>query len=176
MPSDSSQTFLLIFAGVVALALLLQAIVLMAIFFGTRKAMKAAQKEIEDLRAQTLPFVKEGRDFFLRVAPKVEETSVDLAAVVHTLRAECTQLQSVANKFVDRASQQANRLDSMTTAVLDAADRAGEVISQMVHKPMRQVSGILASVKAVIDTLRTPEPTTNAHNTNRASGDSDMFV
>lgn len=175
MTSDTSQIILLIIAGVVALALLLQAIVLLAILFGARKAAKAAQKEIDDLRALALPFVKEGRDFFVRVAPKVEETSVDLAAVVHTLRVECTQLQSAANKFVERASQQASRLDAMTTAVLDATDRAGEFLSQAVHKPMRQFSGILASIKAVVETLRAPEPTVNSH-AKRAPGDPEMFV
>jgi methyl-accepting chemotaxis protein len=175
MSSISPQFILLVIAGVVALALLLQAIVLVAIFFGALKAVKAAQKEIEDLRAVALPFVKEGREFFLRVAPKIEQTSVDIAAVVHTLRVETNELQSAANKFVERASRQADRLDSMATAVLDAADRAGEFVSHAVNKPMRQISGILASVKAIVETLRTPEPAAHTHASHN-SGDPEMFV
>jgi signal transduction histidine kinase len=174
MSTADSQIILLVFAGVVALALLLQAIVLLAIFFGARKAVKAARKDIEDLRALATPFVQQGREFFLRVTPKIEETSVDLAAVAHTLRVETNQLQCAANKFVERASQQASRLDSMATAVLDAADRTGEFISHAVNKPMRQVSGILASIKAVVETLRATEPAAHPH-ASHSPGDPESF-
>jgi methyl-accepting chemotaxis protein len=175
MLTVNSQMILLVIAGVVALALLLQAIALLAIFFGMRKAVKAAQKEIEDFRAAAMPVVKEGRELFGRVAPKIQEASVDLAAVVHTLRVESTELQSAANQFVERASRQASRLDSIATSILDAADRTGEFMSQVVHKPMRQVSGILASIKAIVETLRTPEPVAHAH-TSHAPGDPETFV
>jgi signal transduction histidine kinase len=175
MSNADSQIFLLVIAGVVALALLLQAIVLLAIFFAMRKAMQAAQKEIEDLRASALPFVKESREFFNRVAPKIEQTSADLAALTHTLRTQTNELQSAATVFVERARQVGSRLDSMATAVLDAADRAGSFVSHAVNRPMRQVSGILASVKAVVETLRTPEPVVRT-TTNHSPGDPEMFV
>jgi methyl-accepting chemotaxis protein len=175
MSSANTEIVVLVIAGLVALALLLQGIVLLAIYLGARAALRTARKELDDFRAVALPLVKEGREFFIRVAPKMEETSVDLAAVVHTLRVETDQLQSAATQFVERASRQASRLDSMATAVLDAADRAAGFVSNAVNKPMRQLSGILASIKAVVETLRTPEPGTPAQ-TNHASGDPEMFV
>jgi methyl-accepting chemotaxis protein len=155
--------------------LLLQAIVLLAIFFAMRKAVQAAQKEIEDLRASAIPFIHEGREFFNRVAPKIEQTSVDLAALTHTLRTQTNELQSASTEFVERARRQVSRLDSMVTGLLDAADRAGAFVSGAVNRPMRQVSGILASIKAVVEALRTPEPAPRTH-TNHVPGDPEMFV
>jgi len=175
MDSGTAQIALLVIAGVVALALLLQALVLLGIFFGMRKAYETAQKEIDELRASALPFIQESREFINRVAPKIEATSVDVAAITHTLRLETAQLQSAANDLVQRARKQADRLDAMATSILDTADRAGSFMSSAVNKPVRQVSGVLASIKAVVETLRGPNHAPRAR-TNHGSGDPEMFV
>lgn len=178
MFSAGSETILLVIAAVVALALLAQAVVLLAIFIGTRKAITAAQSELAELRASILPFAKDAREFFVRVAPKVEQTCSDMAALTHVARAQTTELQSVATEFIGRARSQVSRLDTMITNLMDGADRAGEFMSQVINKPMRQVSGILASVKAVVETLRAPEPPARVRTNHSAArgADPEMFV
>ncbi|HZP04125.1 MAG TPA: hypothetical protein VFB43_04425 [Terracidiphilus sp.] len=178
MSSAGSQTILLVIAAVVALALLVQAVVLLAIFLGARKAISAAKSELEDLRASVLPFTKDAREFFVRVAPKVEQTCSDVAALTHVARTQTTELQSAATEFIGKARSQVSRLDAMITNVMNGADRAGEFMSEVVNKPMRQVSGILASIRAVVDTLRTPEPPARVRtNHSPARGtDPEMFV
>jgi methyl-accepting chemotaxis protein len=175
MTNVAPQTIELIIAAVVALALLSQAIVLVAIFFGMRKAISSARAEFEDFRASAMPLFKDARGCFVRVAPKVEETTADLAALIHTLRTRTDEAQVAASEIIESARRQANRIDVMTTNVLDAADRAAAFTSHAVGKPVRQVSGILASIKAVIETLRAPETNSRAH-ANHGAGDPDMFV
>ncbi|HEY1647144.1 MAG TPA: hypothetical protein VGF96_04125 [Terracidiphilus sp.] len=170
-----SQMILLVIAAVVALALLLQAIVLLAIFLGLRKTMALARGEVEELRATVLPLLKETRESMSRVAPKIEGTCDDLAALTHSLRVQAAELQTTTADLVQRARRQAIRLDTMATSVMDAADRAGDFMSHAVNKPVRQVSGILASIKAVVDTFRTPEPTSHPR-TNHTPTDPEMFV
>jgi len=46
----------------------------------------------------------------------------------------------------------------MFTGVLDTADRAGTLVTAAVATPVRKLSGILASVKAVVETLRSYDP------------------
>lgn len=178
MSSAGSQTILLVIAAVVALALLVQAVLLLAIFIGTRKAISAAQSELEDLRASILPLAKDAREFFARVAPKVEQTCSDVAALTHVARTQTSELQSAATEFIGRARSQVSRLDSMITNLMDGADRAGEFMSQAVNRPVRQVSGILASIKAVVETLRTPEPPARVRTNHSPArgGDPEMFV
>ena len=178
MSSADSQTILLVIAAVVALALLAQAVVLLAIFIGTRKAISAAQSQLEDLRASLLPLTKDAREFFVRVTPTVEQTCSDVAALTHVARTQTSELQSAAAEFIGRARSQVNRVDAMITHVMDGADRAGEFMSEAVNKPMRQVSGILASIKAVVETLRTPEPVPHVRTNHKSAQgtDPEMFV
>ncbi len=175
MSDANSHTVLLVIAAVVALALLLQAVVLLAIFIGMRKAISSARSELEDLRDIVLPLIQDAREFFTRVAPKIEQTSVDFAALTHTLRAQTKDLQSAAAELITRLRRQADRLDSMATSVMDAADRAGDFMSHAVNKPVRQVSGILASVKAIVETLRTAESVPHRHESHNST-DPEMFV
>jgi hypothetical protein len=48
-------------------------------------------------------------------------------------------------------------------------------MSNAVNKPIRQFSAILASVKAVVESLRSGVPEPGSHS-NARSGDHDMFV
>jgi methyl-accepting chemotaxis protein len=166
------QTAQLIFAGVAALALLLQAIVLLAIFFGIRKAILTLRGDFEDLRTSVVPFVKEAHEVFVRVAPRIEATTSDLAVLTHSLRSQSDELKTASSEIIEKARRLADRIDSMTSNVLDAADRAGTFVNGAVSRPMRQVSGIVASIRAVVDTLRGPETPARR----RAPGDPEMFV
>jgi len=148
------QTAQLIFAGVAAAALLLQAVVLLLIFVGIRKAISTLREDFEDVRSSVTPFVKEAHEVFTRVAPKIEQATTDAAALTKTLRAQSEDLKSASTEIIGKTRRQAERIDSMTTNVLNAADRAGAFVSEAVSRPMRQFTGIVASIKAVVDTMR----------------------
>jgi ABC-type transporter Mla subunit MlaD len=174
MSSSESQVVLLVIAGLVALALLLQGVALLAIFFGLRKAASAIREELDEVRTTVTPYYTDARELFVRVAPKIEQTTTDLAALTHALRLQSDDIQIVTSEIIQSTRRQAARLDATATTVLDAADRAVTFTSDAVVKPMRQISGVLAAVKAVVDALRTP----NGARPRAGSkpGDPQMFV
>jgi methyl-accepting chemotaxis protein len=174
MSNPDSQLFLLVFAGLVALALLLQSFVLLAIFFAMRKAAASAQKQLDEMRSTVTPFFKDARDVFVRIAPRIEQTTTDLAGLAHTLRTQSDDVKSVTAEIIESTRRQAARVDHMATTVLDAADRAVTLTNETVARPMRQITGVLAAVKAIVDVLR-------SHNGARPRpgnkpGDPQMFV
>jgi len=175
MQKLDSQTIQLALIALVALAMIVQAFVLLAAFIAMRKAARSIDEKLEAFRSSVTPLVETTRSLVSRLAPKIEETTDDVAAFAHSLRVQTADLQIAANELIARARVQGDRLDSMFSHVLDTLERTGNFMSDAVHKPIRQFSAILASVKAVIESLRNgvPEPRTQA---NRASGDHDMFV
>jgi|HubBroStandDraft_1064217.scaffolds.fasta_scaffold327283_1 hypothetical protein len=174
MSNLNSQVILLVIAGLVALALLLQGFALLAIFLGLRKAASSLREQLDDVRGSVMPFYKDAREIFVRVAPQIEQTTTDVAALTHSLRTQSDDLQSVTAEILKNTRRQAVRIDSMATNVLDAADRAAAFTSDAVVKPIRQISGVLAAVKAVVDVLRSSNGTRPRPNSR--PGDPDMFV
>ena len=155
--------------------MLAQAIVMFAAFLVVRKAARTADEKFEAFQSSVTPLIDNTRVLVTRLAPKIEQTTDDLAALTHSLRVQTADVQSAANEMIARARIQATRLDAMLSHVLDTLDRTGHFMSDVVNKPMRQFSAILASVKAVVESLRSgvPEPGSRS---NPPPRDHDMFV
>jgi hypothetical protein len=175
MPKLDDQTVQLVLVALVAFAMVVQAFVLLAAFIAMRKAARSMDEKFEAFRSSVTPLIDNTRSLVTRLTPKIEETADDLAALTHSLRIQVADVQSAADEIIGRARVQGKRLDSMFSHVLDTLDRTGQFMSDAVNKPMRQFSAILASVKAVIESLRggVSEPRSQA---NRAPRDHDMFV
>ena len=176
MPNLDNQTIQTALVAAVALLMLFQMIVLLALFFVIRKAARSIREDVKDLRSSVAPMIDNTRELITRLAPKIEQTTSDLAVLSRSLRMQAADVQSAANEIVDRVRHQASRLDTMMSNVLDAVDRASVFVSDTVAKPMRQLSAILASAKAVIEALRTAEPAVASSRPNHAPGNEDPFV
>jgi uncharacterized protein YoxC len=176
MPNLNNQTIQLALVAAVALLMLFQMIVLLAVFFVIRKAARSIREDIEKLRSSVAPIIYNTRELLTRLTPKIEETTSDLAALTRSLRMQAADVQSAADEIVDRVRRQASRLDTMLSNVLDAVERASVFMADTVAKPMRQLSAILASAKAVIESLRTVDPAAARSRPNHAPGDEDRFV
>jgi methyl-accepting chemotaxis protein len=175
MPKIDNPTVELVLVALVAFAMVVQALVLLAAFIAMRKAARSMDEKFEAFRSSVTPLIDNTRSLVTRLTPKIEETADDLAVLTHSLRVQLADVQSAADEIISRARVQAARLDTMFSHVLDTLDRTGHFMSDAVNKPMRQFSAILASVKAVVESLRGGVPDSRS-NAGRASGDHDMFV
>jgi methyl-accepting chemotaxis protein len=154
MPKLDNQTIMLAIVAVTALAVLLQVFILLGIFIAVRKATRTLNEQVEELRNAAMPILTNTRDLITRVTPYVESTVVDVAEVAHGLREQTAHMETAAKGIIERLRQQSSRVDAMFSNVLDAVDRAGSFLTDAVGKPARQLAGMLASVKAVVESLR----------------------
>src|SRR5580658_6167939 len=166
--------------GVGALALLMQAIILLGIFLGMRKATKSLREEIEDMRSSVMPVVDDTRELITRLSrltPKLESTVTDAAELTRSLRAQAADVEVSVEDILERVRKQTSRVDTMFTGTLDTVERATVFVTETIAKPVRQISGLLAGLKAIIESLRSAEPSTNSVYRERGiRDDTDMFV
>lgn len=178
MPNFDNQAIELAIVTVIALAVLLQAFVLLAIFLTLRKVAHSIEAKVEDLRSSVIPVVDNTRELIARLTPKVVATVDDLAGLTHRLREQSAQMESSAQEILERLRRQTSRVDGMMTSVLDTVDRAGVFVNDAISKPMRQLSGLLASVKAIVESLRESEsaPRSPRPQPTHFADDEDRFV
>jgi hypothetical protein len=157
MPKLDNQTIMLAIVAVTAMAVLLQALILLGIFISVRKAARSLKEQVEDLRSSVMPVVNNTRDLITRVTPYVESTVYDVATMAHGLREQTAQMETTAKEMLERLRKQSSRVDAMLSSVLDGVDRAGIFMTDAVSKPARQLAGVLASVKAVVESLRSSD-------------------
>jgi methyl-accepting chemotaxis protein len=166
------NTDLLLILGGVTVAVLLQAGFLMGMFLTMRKAVQMAKEQSEEYRAKLTPMIDNSSQLIAtakdlvtaahtlinKVQPQVESVVTEVANMTHDVRAQVNQLQASVNEVAQKARRQADRVDSMTTSFLNGLDRFGTFVNEAVHVPIRQVNGVVAAAKAVVDALRSPAP------------------
>lgn len=170
----NTDSLLIAFVAVTAAAVVLQAIVLTAMFFTVRKTAKTVREEVENLRVAIMPVVNHTREFLINVGPRIDSVTTDLSELTRGLREQSTELQTAATEIIERVRNQTNRIDHMFTGVLDRVDKAGEMVAEAFVLPLRQVTAVASAIKAVLSVLvskRSPEPR-EIH----AAADKDMFV
>jgi hypothetical protein len=158
MLNGNFETLLLVFVALTGLAVLLQAVVLLALFLTVRKTAMTLNDQMQELRTTVLPVVTEAKDFLVTVRPKVDSVVADVAELSRSVRAQSADLQEAAAEIMERVRRQTIRVDDMLSSALDAVDRAGGLVSDAVNTPLRQLSAIAAGLKAGLGAFRTGRP------------------
>ncbi len=167
------DTIELILIAVTAAAVLLQAFVLLAMFLALKRSSRSIVEQIEELKSSITPFVDNARGLLERVGPKLEGTTADVAEIVRGLKVQASEAEASVSEILERARKQASRIDEMFSGLLNTVDRAGDYVAGVVHGPVRQISGVLASIKAIVESLRGPVPVPHETHTSR---DRDTFI
>jgi methyl-accepting chemotaxis protein len=150
----------------------MQAVIMLAMFLTVRKAARSIREQAEELRSSVMPIIYNSRELITRLSPKFEAAAADLAGAAndlaelsHSLRVQTADIESAVAGIVDKVDRQSSRLDAMFSSTLDAVDRAGGFVAQAISRPVRQISGVLASAKAIVESLRSSRVTrrTNGH-------------
>lgn len=152
--STGAENTILAFVALAAVALAIQTIGIIATLLVARKAARNVREEMEHYRSKVMPIIQRAQEVVEKVAPKVESAAEELSAITTRLREQTAEVQLAANDIISRTQNQVGRVDHMVTAVFDRVERAGAFVSGAVSKPMRQLSGFIASFRAVVDTLR----------------------
>jgi len=161
----NTETLLIIFVAFTGVSVLLQACVLLAIFFSLRKTAKSALEASEDFKSIVLPMVHSTKELIDRITPQVLTISSGLAELTETVKTETHGVKISVSEIMERLNRQTERLDIMLTTGLDAVERAGQVVETTVAGPVRQVNGIIAAIKAMIETYRSETPRRRPANT-----------
>jgi hypothetical protein len=156
--APNSDTILIVFVAIVGVLALLQALVLLGIFLSLRRAAKSAMVAADDFKATVMPTIHSTRDLIERISPQIVTISNGLAELTLLLKKESQGVSTSASEIMERVNRQSKRLDGMLTHGLDAVERAGEVVESTVAAPIRQANGIIAAIRAMIETYRSEQP------------------
>lgn len=159
--------------AMVAVALLLQACFVLAVLIGMAKVSKILKQEIADVRTSVMPLIFDTRELLTHLSPKIESSADDISEILKTVRAQSTVVGTATSEIVERVRRQSAKVEGMVSGLVDSADRTGTAVADAVGKPIRRLAGLVASARAVVETLRSPNPGQRAL---RERNDQDQFV
>ena len=139
---------LTIFIAITALAVLLQASMLAAMFFAMRKSSARLESLADEVKTKVLPAIDTAQTMLAEVKPKVEVIIENISETSTHLRDEIQRIDAAVNDVVDRARLQIIRADEMLTRTFDRVENTSDVVQKTVMSPVRQVTGVMHGVAA----------------------------
>ncbi len=179
------EKLIAIFIIVTAAAVVLQMLILLAMYLTTRKLgarVEALADRVEDtaavIQTRVLPVIDnakaiqhEVKTFLETTRPKIENVISDLSHISTTARGTVERLDATVNDVVDRVRLQVIRGDEMLTRTMDRVEETSEKVQHSVMTPVRQVSGIVHAISTGVGTYF------NQQRRRRNGGQSDeMFI
>jgi|SRR5580698_4214608 ABC-type transporter Mla subunit MlaD len=167
---QTPQIVFIIFTAVTSVGVLMQAFVLLSMFFAVKKATSEVHELSDQLKQHLVPTLATTRNLIEDVSPKIKVATSNLVEASGILRSQAEQINKKVNEVADLAQAQVSRVDEMATAVLDGLTQATAAVQHGIASPLKQVSGVLNGLRAGIDVLRKKERPTHVE------GDGSNFV
>jgi hypothetical protein len=151
--SVEDNKLLMIFVGIVALAVLAQAIILMAMAVGLAKTQKRIMAIVEEAHGKAMPLVDSVQAVVRDNSPKVKVITENLVETSHIVRSKAQEFDTTLADVNQRAGKQVARVDGMVTSVLDTTSTISSSVQQAIRTPVREINGIVNGFKAGLDVL-----------------------
>ena len=151
--SSPTTRLLMIFIGIVALAMFIQAIVVLVMGIIAWKASKRAMQIAEEVRLKSLPIIDTANSLAHDLQPKVRILTDNLVEMSHVARAKVQEFDSTLTDVNSKTRAQAARVDDMVSSVLDTTSGIASAVQKGVQVPVREFNGLMSGLKAGIDVL-----------------------
>ena len=151
--STVNTKWLMIFVGMVAVAMLVQAIAIVVMAVGAAKASKRGLEIAEEVKAKLMPVLHSSHGMIQDASPKVKIITENLVETSHTVRRKAAEFDVTATDLNLKTRAQAARVDGMVTSVLNTTSDVSETLQRAVKVPVREVAGLVSGLKAGLDVL-----------------------
>jgi hypothetical protein len=151
--SSGNSRLLMIFVGMVAIAMVVQAIAVIVLAVGAAKASKRALEIADELHTKVMPILDTTHTVLHDSAPKVKIITENLLETSHVVRSKAQEFDVTASELNMRTRAQAARVDGMVTSVLNTTADISETLQRAVKVPVRELAGLVNGFKAGLDVL-----------------------
>ena len=154
-----------IFLAIIALALVVQAVgVLISSAFGA-KLLHRVNAIADIVETKTGPILDQTNTILRDLAPKVksvgenaEQISSTVRVKVEELGATMTELNATMREINGKTRAQVVRADAIVTDALQGAEEISHTVQEGIKGPVKQIAGVIAGVRAAIETLVARSP------------------
>jgi hypothetical protein len=142
------------FVVVTALAIVVQAIILIALFIQLRRTAAQVEKTVADFNAKVTPLVLRVQFLVEDLAPRVSGIVADTSEIVRLARGEAQKVDRVLSEALERLRMQLIHVDHILSGAMEAVEEAGSHLRQTVWGPVMKATAMLRGVQAGIDFFR----------------------
>ena len=148
------QNWVPLFIVVTALAVVLQAAVLLALYLQMRRMMEQMNRLLTDLQARVGPILTRVQILLDDTQPRISALVTDAEHIVYLARNQAQKVDRVFTDAADRLRAQLVNADRILTGALESLEDAGVQFRRSFWGPMRKASALVQGFKVGLDFFR----------------------
>lgn len=168
MQSETALVLLSIAVAVSSVSLLVQAIASWRVYQSVRRL----QEEVSPLIPQAKAAIEQAETTFRQAAAELHEAAGMAKGIMESVQEQVDGIDRARQEIAAQWRVQSERIDLVLEDILSRVQDVVGVVHGTVMRPVREVSGMVAGVKAALQTLllaRRPS-------VDRATHDDEMFI
>jgi len=161
---------------VVAIALVVQVSILIALFLQTRRTMQRVEKTVTDLNDRAGPILTRVQIMLDDTQPKISTMVSDAAHIVYLARGQAQKVDRVFTDAADRLRGQLLHVDRILTGTMEAVEDAGVQFRQSFWRPVQKASALVHGIKVGLDLLRSRRASPRRRDDETAEQEEELFI
>jgi len=147
------QFWLEFFSIVAAIALVVQVVILTALFFQLRRTTENVNRLVGDLHSRVGPMLTRVQILLDDTQPKISSMVNDASHIVYLARGQAQKIDRVFTDAADRLRGQLVHADRILTGTLEAVEDAGAKFKHSFWRPVQKASALVQGIKVGLDLL-----------------------
>ena len=144
---------LTVFIALTGFAVLLQAGVLLAMYFAMRKSGDRMEALASEMKTKVMPAVEQTQEFMTKMRPQLEVIVDNVEGATTMIRSQVERVDATVTDAMDRARLQIIRGDELLTRTMDRVEHTSEIVQKTVVSPVRQLSGLMQGITVGLEFL-----------------------
>ena len=170
------ESWIPFFVLVTALAIVVQAVILIALFVQLRRTAARVEQTVAELNTKVTPLVSRVQLLIEEVSPRLTGIVVDASEITRLARGEAQRLDRILNEALERLRMQLIHVDHILTGAMEAVEEAGSHLRNTVWAPVVKATALIRGVQAGIDFFRNARRRGGDHVETAAEQDEGMFI
>lgn len=134
-----------------AIAVMIQAGILVALFVVVRKTTGRVEKIASEVSTKALPMIETTHSLLVDVKPRVTDIVENAEQSARIARTQMERLDATVSDIVDRTRLQVIRADELVNRTMDRVEETTDIVHRTVVSPIRQLSGLVQGVSAGLE-------------------------
>jgi hypothetical protein len=144
-------TIVSVFIIVTALAVVIQACILVGLYLTVRKTSKKVETLTAEVKTKAIPTMETAQAMLVELRPRIADIVDNVDQSARMARAQMERLDATVSDVVDRTRLQVIRADELVNRTLDRVEETSDMVHKTVISPIRQLSGLMTGLSAGLE-------------------------
>jgi hypothetical protein len=170
------ESWLPFFAIVTAVAIVVQAIMLVALFVQFRRTAARVEETISDLNTRLSPIISRLQILVEDVSPRISGLVADASELTRLARGQAQKVDRILTETMERLRLQLIHVDQILTGAMEAVEEAGSRMRETVWGPVVKASAMIRGIQSGLEFLRAARSRRQSAEQPSEQQDEGMFI